>query len=83
MEPENDLVIINEEEGEYESVIPAEVPTQTEDELANLDQMSQQPTKDFKFYYTKYPYEMGCFGVFLIMTFWLIIGKGKTLALAQ
>jgi hypothetical protein len=26
---------------------------------------------------------MGCLGVFVMMIFWLVIGKGKTLALAQ
>lgn len=31
----------------------------------------------------KYPKELGCIGVFVLMVFWLVIGKQKTLALAQ
>jgi hypothetical protein len=61
----------------------AEVQASIEEDFVKLDNMVQQPTKDFNFYYTKYPYEMYCIGVFVLMAFWLVIGKQKTLSMAQ
>lgn len=66
-----DLVITEEIEVDATEVKQAE----SIDEFAKLDNMAKQQTKDFKFYYSKYPYEMGCLGLFVLMIFWLMIGK--------
>ena len=41
---------------------------------------AQLPQRDFRYFYSRYPYEMVCFAVFVCMMFWLIIGKNKTLS---
>jgi len=48
-------------------------------DFAKLDDYVKMPEKNAKFYLQKYPSEIACLGVFVVMIFWLFIGKAKTL----
>jgi hypothetical protein len=53
-------------------------------DFSELDQLTApKETKDFEYYFNKYPYEFACVNFFIGLIIVLFVGKGRTAAIAN